>query len=218
MKSEKMSHILETIAAFVGDSPNDLAVTKAVSRLFAPYAVLVSTIIANRCRDEVTQVASRALLNVADHPAKMLQLSDDEIAKIIYPASFYRTKARAIRKASKQIWENGNVVPNTLEGLMELYGVGRKTANLVLTLGFKKPAICVDTHVHRISNRLGFVKTSKPEETERALLKVLPEKWWIDINGTLIAFGRAHCTPISPKCSICPVQKQCKQVGITHKR
>jgi endonuclease-3 len=149
----------------------------------------------------------------------MLVFSDGEIADIIYPTSFYRRKAVAIRKASKQTFEeHGGQVPDTLEGLLSLFGVGRKSANLILTLGFGKPGICVDTHVHRISNRLGFVKTRTPEQTEAFLRKVLPERWWIDINGVLIAFGRAHCTPISPKCSTCPVRKSCKRVGVEKNR
>jgi len=217
MTPEKMSEVLATISEFVGQSPDDLAVTKASRK--SPYATLVSTILSLRCRDEVTQVVTPRLLALADTAEKMLVFSDGEIADIIYPTSFYRRKAVAIRKASKQIFEeHGGRVPDTLEGLLSLFGVGRKSANLILTLGFGKPGICVDTHVHRISNRLGFVKTKTPEQTEAFLRKVLPKEWWIDINGVLIAFGRAHCTPISPKCSTCPVRKKCGRVGVEQSR
>lgn len=214
MRPQQIAGILTSVSKFVGSSPDDLAVTVA-ARTRGPYATLVSTILANRCRDETTQVVVPRLLAAASTPRDMIGLSEDDIQKLIYPTSFYRLKARAIRKASKQIFEeHGDHVPDTLEGLLTLYGIGRKSANLILTLGFGKPGICVDTHVHRISNRLGFVKTKEPEKTERALLKVLPKKWWIDINGVLIAFGRKHCTPQFPKCSTCPVRKKCKQVGV----
>src|SRR5512135_315740 len=211
-----MTTILVHVAKFVGTSPGDLAVTRA-SRL-SPYATLVSTILANRCRDEVTQIITPRLLAVADTPEKMLGLSDGEIEKLIFPTSFYRTKARAIRKASKQIFDAGGKVPDTLDGLDALFGIGRKSANLILTLGFGKPGICVDTHGHRISNRLGWVKTKKPVQTEQALLRLLPRRWWIEINGVFIAFGRAHCTPQFPKCSTCPIKKRCKQVGVKKPR
>ena len=217
MRSEKIASILAGISKFVGTQPDDLAVTRASRQ--SPYATLVSTLLSLRCRDEVTQIVTPKLLAVADTPETMLQLSEGEIAKIIFPTSLRNLKARAIRKASKQIFENhSGQVPSTLEGLVALFGVGRKSANLVLTLGFGKPGICVDTHVHRISNRLGFVKTKTPEQTEAALRKVLPKEWWIDVNGVLIAFGRAHCTPISPKCSTCPVRKNCKRVGVKKNR
>jgi endonuclease-3 len=217
LKPEKMSLILSTISQFVGKSPDELAVTKAARQ--GPYATLVSTLLSLRCKDEVTQIVTPRLLLVAPTPQKMLGLSDGEIAEIIYPTSFYNLKARAIRKASKQlVEEHGGQVPDTLESLMTLYGVGRKCANLILTLGFGKPGVCVDTHVHRISNRLGFVKTKKPAETEQALRATLDKRWWIDINGVLIAFGRLHCTPVSPKCSSCPVRKQCRRVGVTKSR
>jgi endonuclease-3 len=152
-----MSSILRRVSAFVGSSPDDLAVTKASRQ--SPYATLVSTILSLRNRDEVTQVVTPRLLDRAPTPERMLELSDDEIAQIIYPTSFYRRKAVAIRKASKQIFEKhgGQVpdtlegVPDTLEGLLSLFGIGRKSANLILTLGFGKPGICVDTHVFSIS-------------------------------------------------------------------
>lgn len=217
LKATEMSVILGRISKFVGTQPDDLAVTRA-SKL-SPYATLVSTLLSLRCRDEITQRVTPALLLVAPTPEKMLELSDGEISEIIYSTSFRNLKARAIRKASKQIFEqHKGQVPDTLEGLLGLFGVGRKSANLILTLGFGKPGICVDTHVHRISNRLGFVRTKTPEQTEMALRESLSRKWWIDINGVLIAFGRAQCTPVAPKCSTCPVKKQCKKAGVTRSR
>ena len=217
MNPNKMSAILTGISEFVGKSPDDLAVTKA-SRL-SPYATLVSTILSTRTRDEVTQIVTPQILALASTPQQMIALSVESIAKAIYPTSFYGMKAKTLQRVSKQlIDEHNGEVPDDLDKLIGLYGIGRKCANLILTLGFGKPGICVDVHVHRISNRLGFVHTKTPEKTEMELRRTLPRKWWIDINGTLIAFGRVHCTPISPKCSTCPVRKNCKQIDVEQNR
>ena len=184
-----------------------------------PFQILISTIISLRTKDEVTAEASERLFKLADNPYDMLKLSEEEIAKAIYPAGFYRNKAKTIKKISQILIEKYNgQVPDTIEELLKLPGVGRKTANLVLALSFNKPAICVDVHVHRITNRLGFVKTKTPEETEQELMKKVPKKYWNKINDLLVAFGQTICKPVSPFCSKCPVSQYCEKVGVYRHR
>lgn len=183
-----------------------------------PFRILVSTIISLRTRDEVTKAASERLFARADTPAAIAALSEETIAKLIYPAGFYRTKAKNIGAAARAIVELGGAVPTERERLLELPGVGVKTANLTLSLGYGLPYICVDIHVHRISNRLGWVETKKPEETEADLMVVLPRRHWIEINGLLVAFGQRVCTPQSPRCSICPVVDRCPRIGVSRSR
>ena len=184
-----------------------------------PFHVLVSTIISLRTKDKVTAEASSRLLSQASDPAKMSLLSPEEIADLIYPAGFYRVKGENIRKAAEIIIRDhdGHVPPDLTE-LLKFPGVGRKTANLVLSLGFGIDAICVDIHVHRISNRMGWVYTKEPDETERELMKILPRKYWIGINGLLVAFGQKICTPVSPHCSECDVYSYCRRVGVERSR
>ena len=187
-----------------------------VSWLHDPYLVLVSCLISLRTKDEVTAKATERLFALATTPEKMILLSPKRIEKAIYPAGFYRTKARTIIGVSSTLLErHGGKVPDTMEELLALKGVGRKTANLVLGLGFGKPAICVDTHVHRISNRLGYVKTKTPEKTEFALREKLPRRHWIEVNDLLVNFCQHICVPVSPRCSICPVSRLCERVGVT---
>jgi endonuclease III len=184
-----------------------------------PFAVLVSTMISLRTKDEVTAAASARLLARAANPRELASLSEAAIARLIYPAGFYRTKARHLRQASRLLVEGqGGRVPESMEDLLALPGVGRKTANLVRNLGFGLPGICVDTHVHRISNRLGWVRTRTPLETERALEAVLPRRYWIPVNGLLVAFGQRTCTPQSPRCSACPIRRHCARAGVTRSR
>ncbi len=184
-----------------------------------PYKVLISTIISLRTKDEVTAKASERLFKLADNPFDMVKLSEEQIAEAIYPAGFYKNKAKTILEVSKTLIEKYNgKVPDKLEELLKLKGVGRKTANLVLSLAFGKPAICVDIHVHRICNRLGFVKTKTPEETEFELMKKVPKKYWSKINNLLVAFGQTICKPVSPLCSKCPVEKYCEKVGVERSR
>jgi endonuclease-3 len=152
-------------------------------------------------------------------PGEMVRLKEGAIRKAIYPVGFYRVKARSIKELSREILENhGGRVPDTMEGLLSLKGVGRKTANLVLTAGYGKPGICVDTHVHRIANRWGLVKTTTPENTERALREMLPVRYWKDINPTLVPFGQNVCTPVSPFCGSCSVTGFCDRVGVKRHR
>jgi len=183
------------------------------------FHLLVSCIISLRTKDEVTHEASRRLFRLADTPAALAEHPEHEIAAAIYPAGFYKTKAGQLRRiASILVREHGGAVPDDEAALLALPGVGRKTANLVLGLAFGIPAICVDTHVHRISNRLALVATTTPEATETALRSVLPEDLWIDINDLLVTFGQNRCHPTSPRCTGCPLDDLCPRVGVTRHR
>ncbi|PIE70876.1 MAG: endonuclease III [Deltaproteobacteria bacterium] len=185
----------------------------------SPFEVLISTLLSLRTKDEVTAVASQRLFDLARTPEAMLELGEEAIRNAIYPVGFYPTKAKRIIAVCRILIDTyDGAVPNTLEALLELPGVGRKTANLVLVEGYQIPAICVDTHVHRISNRIGYVKTTTPEKTEMALRKKLPKAYWVTYNETLVAFGQVICRPISPHCSRCPVSELCPQKGVTKTR
>lgn len=185
----------------------------------SPFNVLISCIISLRTKDDVTAQASARIFARARTPKAMTDISSDEIAQLIYPAGFYRTKAEQIALISQKLVEEyGGIVPDDLDELLRFKGVGRKTANLVMTLGFGKAGICVDTHVHRICNRLGYVSTKNPDETERALRTHLPPEYWIEINNLLVAFGQNHCFPVSPRCSSCRLAGLCDRVGVTVSR
>jgi len=195
------------------------AVTVVAKASRDPFQVLISCLISLRTKDEVTDVASQRLFAKADSPKKMLALREREIAKLIFPAGFYRTKAKQIREISRVLMDDyQSRVPDTLEELLKLKGVGRKTANLVITVAYYKPGICVDTHVHRISNRLGWVKTKTPGQTEMALREILPKRYWIPINDWLVTFGQNLCQPVSPWCSKCPLENSCPQIGVKYRR
>jgi endonuclease III len=190
-----------------------------VERKRDPFRLLVACVISLRTKDEVTARASARLFAVASTPHELAGLRPERIAKLIFPAGFYNTKARQIQEIARRIAsEPGGRVPPDRDALLALPGVGRKTANLVLGLGFGIPAICVDTHVHRVSNRLGMVSTVTPEQTEHALEKMLPERVWIDINDLLVTFGQQICHPTSPRCSSCPLARRCPRVGVTRSR
>jgi endonuclease-3 len=185
-----------------------------------PYRVLVSCLLSLRTRDETTGPASLRLFALADTPAAMLGLTRRQIEKAIYPVGFYRTKAQTILDLSRTLVEQyGGQVPDDLDELLKLKGVGRKTANLVLTQGFATHAICVDTHVHRISNRWGYVRTKDPHGTELALRAKLPRRYWMEYNDLLVAFGQTICQPLSPLCDTrCPVRRYCPRIGVTRHR
>ena len=175
-----------------------------------PYLVLIACILSLRTNDKTTYPATLRMLELAKTPKEMKNVSVEELAKAIYPVGFYENKAKQIVELSKTIDEElDGVVPDEIEELIKFKGVGRKTANLVLSLGFNKPAICVDVHVHRIFNRLGYINTKTPEETEFALREKLPVKYWIDINTLLVTHGQNICKPTKPKCSECPIEKYC---------
>lgn len=194
-------------------------VTKMVKKRKDPFKVLISTILSLRTKDDVTKVASERLYRLADKPDTMVRLTPEKISKAIYPVGFHKTKAQTIINVCQTLLDDyDGAVPDDLDELLELKGVGRKTANLVLTLGYGKPGICVDTHVHRITNRWGLVKTKTPDETEFALRKVLPKKYWIDINTLLVAYGQNLCRPISPFCSECRIEEWCEKNGVNKHR
>ena len=198
---------------------NPTALTVLAERDRDPFRVLIACILSLRTQDTTTGPASDRLFAAAATPPAMLELPARRIAKLIYPVGFYRTKARVILGICRDLLERfGGRVPDTIDELLTLKGVGRKTANLVVTMGYGKPGICVDTHVHRISNRLGYVKTRNPEETEMALRGKLPRRYWIGYNDLLVSFGQNICVPISPRCSLCPVATRCRRVGVTTKR
>jgi len=172
-----------------------------------PYKVLISTLLSLRTKDEVTAKASYRLFEYADTPEKMVKLSEEEIQKLIFPVGFYKTKAKTIIETSQILINKFNSkVPDSLDELLNFKGVGRKTANLVLSLGYGQDTICVDTHVHRISNRWGAVSTKTPEETEFALMEKIPKKYWSEINDLMVAFGQTVCRPVGPKCAECKVE------------
>ena len=184
-----------------------------------PFQVLVSCILSLRTQDRTTADASRRLFALADTPGKLALLPVEEIERAIYPVGFYRNKAVQIRDICVRLVEEyGGRVPDDMELLLAFKGVGRKTANLVLTLGFGKQGICVDVHVHRICNRWGYVKTRTPEQTESALRAKLPPEYWIEINDLLVTFGQNQCYPVSPRCSTCPLAELCDRVGVLKAR
>ena len=194
-------------------------VTLTAETYHDPFRVLISTILSLRTQDTTTAKVSKRLFELADNPQDMLKLSVKEIEKVIYPIGFYKTKARTIRYLCRELIDKyKSRVPDELEELLKLKGVGRKTANLVVTLGYGKPGVCVDTHVHRISNRLGYIKTKTPFETEMLLRKKLPKKYWIEYNDLLVSFGQHLCRPISPWCSVCPIESYCDKVGVDKSR
>ena len=172
-----------------------------------------------RTKDDVTSAASSRLFAVADTPSTLSQVGQDRIAELIYPAGFYNTKAKNIVTVATTLRDQfGGLVPQTVEELTTLPGVGRKTANLVLGLGFGIPAVCVDTHVHRIANRFAWVATKTPDKTEFALREILPQEYWIDINGLLVTYGQRVCTPTSPHCSTCTIAGDCAKVDVSRHR
>jgi len=178
-----------------------------------PYLVLICCILSLRTNDKTTIKATKRMLELAKTPYEMQNVKVEDLVSAIYPVGFYKSKASQIIELSKIIVEKYNgLVPDEIEELTKFKGVGRKTANLVLTKGFNKPAICVDVHVHRISNRLGYVKTSSPDETELELRKKLPKKYWIDFNTLLVTHGQNICKPQKPKCDICSIKKYCKKI------
>ena len=185
----------------------------------SPFKILVSTILSLRTKDEVTSKAAIRLFKTAQTPREILALDENTLKELIYPVGFYHTKAKRLKQISKILIQDFNeTVPDEINELLKLPGVGRKTANLVLVEGYNKNAICVDTHVHRISNRIGFVSTKTPDKTEFALRKKLPEKYWKIYNEILVAFGQTICRPVSPFCSKCPVHFMCVKTNVKTSR
>lgn len=184
-----------------------------------PFRILISCLLSLRTKDKTTSEASARLFALAHRPDTMVSLPAKTIERAIYPVGFYRTKAKAIRQICRRLLdEYGGTVPDSIDELVTLPGVGRKTANLVVTVGYQKPGICVDIHVHRITNRWGYVKTTKPEETEQALRRTLPKRYWITFNDLLVPYGQNLCQPVSPFCSRCKLTEYCDRVGVTRSR
>ncbi|MDE2027334.1 MAG: endonuclease III [Candidatus Omnitrophica bacterium] len=218
LDNKQIAEVVRRLKVAMRDLP-DPSVTLVGKKFKSPFLVLISCLLSLRTRDETTLPASERLFARADTPEGMLKLTLAELRELIYPVGFYKTKAVRIHEICRDlIGRFGGEVPDDLEELLTLKGVGRKTANLVLVEGFAKPGICVDTHVHRISNRLGYVRTKTPHETEFALRKKLPDQYWNEYNALLVTWGQNVCSPISPKCSICPVNTICHRVDVTTSR
>ncbi len=213
---------IDEVIGILKDQLKDLpdpSVTLVGKKWKSPFLVLISCLLSLRTKDETTLPASERLFALANTPQTMLKLTEKQIREAIYPVGFYKTKAKRILGICKElVGKYDSQVPNDLDTLMTFKGVGRKTANLVLTEGFGKPGICVDTHVHRISNRIGYVDTKNPHETEFALREKLPSKHWIEYNALLVVWGQNVCKPISPLCSICEIKKFCQRKGVTTSR
>ena len=184
-----------------------------------PFRILIACVLSLRTKDQTTAEASARLFALADTPARMVRLPQRRIERAIYPVGFYRTKAKQIRAICRRLLDvyEGRV-PGSIDELLTLSGVGRKTANLVVTVGYRKPGICVDIHVHRISNRWGYVRTKQPDDTEQALRRKLPRRYWITFNDLLVPYGQNLCQPVSPFCSRCPLTDFCDRVGVTRSR
>lgn len=212
-KTIDIDYFLQTVADTVKDKQVPVVDLIAVQTK-DPFKVLVATILSARTKDEVTARSSARLFKKADNIYALAELSEEEIAQLIYPVGFYKTKAKHLTKLKAAMAEFDYTVPQTIEELIKLPGVGRKTANLVVSVAHRKPAICVDTHVHRIMNIWQYVATDSPLKTEMALREKLPQKHWITVNSILVAFGQSICRPISPHCDICPLQTKCPQMGV----
>lgn len=195
------------------------SVSMIASAHCSPFRVLISTILSLRTRDEITMAASKRLFQIADTPESVKYLKQKQIERLIYPVAFYRNKSYQILNISRELSENHKgIVPQDLDELLKFKGVGRKTANLVQILGFGIPAMCVDTHVHRISNRLGYIKTKSPDESEQKLRNHLPKKYWLRYNDLLVTFGQNQCKPVSPFCNTCLISIHCPKINVKKHR
>lgn len=183
------------------------------------FKILIACLLSLRSRDETTEKISEELFKIADTPEKIIDIPLGKLEGIIYSTGHYHKKALTLKNVSKEILEKFNgKVPNTREHLLSIKGIGPKTANIVLNFAFNQPTLPIDTHCHRIPNRLGWIKTKTPEQTEFQLYRILPKKYWMEFNGIFVLFGRTICTPISPKCSKCPVSKYCPKIGVFKSR
>ena len=214
MQEDQIHEVIAILRHSAQDWPPALVDAKGKDE-WDPYQILIATILSLRTKDTLTSQVAPRLFDLASTPYQMISHTPDEIERAIYPVGFYRNKAKSILAISHTLIEDyGGTVPDDLDELLKLPGVGRKTANLVVTRGFNKPGICVDTHVHRITNRWGYVETKTPEQTEMALRDKLPPKYWIMINDRLVAYGQNLCKPISPFCSQCKISRYCDRVGV----
>ncbi|MCS7134347.1 MAG: endonuclease III [Candidatus Pacearchaeota archaeon] len=189
------------------------------SSKYDPFRVLITCLLSLRTKDENTEKAAKNLFLHAKTPEEILKIPTKKLEKIIYSSGFYKRKARIIKHVCKELLERfKGKVPEKKEELLSIKGIGQKTANIVLAFAYGKDALPIDTHCHRIPNRIGWIKTKTPEETEKKLKKLLPKRFWREFNTTMILFGRTICTPISPKCSICPIRRVCKRIGVKKSR
>jgi endonuclease III len=203
--------------ALEDDVPAVTKISRAEKR--DPYLVLVGTLLSLRTKDELTEKVMARLTKEGRPPQEMLAVPIERLQKLIYPVGFYKNKSVTLKNVSEAIINKySGKVPDSIDELLKLKGIGRKTANLVITEGYNKPGICVDTHVHRISNRIGIVRTKNPHQTEEALRAILPKKYWIVYNTLLVTFGKKICTPISPHCSTCPIAHLSHKVGVLKHR
>jgi len=189
------------------------------SKRYSPYQTLISCLLSLRAKDEVTEIISEELFKIADTPEEMLKIPEQKLKKIIFSSGHYNKKAEAIRHVSRELIEKfSSKVPDTREELLSIKHIGPKTANIVLAFCFDKPYIPIDTHCHRIPNRIGWIKTKNPDQTEIALMEILPKEYWADFNGIFVLFGKTVCLPVSPLCSNCPIRDYCKRVGVNKSR
>ncbi|MDR4478445.1 MAG: endonuclease III [Nitrospira sp.] len=219
MQAQEIHAVLKTVKREIARWPEPVVGTVARQSGRDPFLVLISCLLSLRTKDKTTAEASARLFAVASTPTAMQRMTPSALEQAIYPVGFYRTKAKQIGQICTLLLERyRGRVPDQIEELLTLPGVGRKTANLVVTVGYQKPGICVDIHVHRISNRWGYVKTESPDETEQALRDRLPRKYWITLNDLLVPYGQNLCQPVSPFCSRCKIAQHCDRVGVTHSR
>lgn len=218
MDAKTFSEAFSLLHAHVQDLPTPVVELIEVQTK-DPFKVLVTTILSARSKDQTTAQVAKKLFTKVKQPQDLRKLTLKQLERLIYPIGFYRNKAKFLRALPDALdVEFGGRIPNEVDALTRLPGVGRKTANLVVAVAFKKPALCVDVHVHRIMNRLGYVKTATPFETEMALRASLPKKFWLDVNWVLVSFGQHHCGPVSPRCSTCVVRELCERRGVTRSR
>ncbi|MBI2173233.1 MAG: endonuclease III [Candidatus Aenigmarchaeota archaeon] len=210
MRKKHIPVVISLIKKMVSKFEEPL-ITQVSHKNQSPYEVLISCLLSLRTRDETTKKASYRLFQLAKTPQQMVKLNVKSIEKAIFPVGFYRVKARRIKDISKVILEQyKGKVPDTMEELLKLKGVGRKTANIVLVYGYRKEGMPIDIHCHRIPNRLGWIETKTPEQTEQELRKLIPKRFWADFNDTFVTFGQNICKPVKPHCWECPVTKYCK--------
>ena len=215
MKAKTLKNVDEIVKGIKDANLPQRDFVKMMETFHDPFKVLICCILSLRTNDLTTYPCSLRMLELGTTPKDFLNVDVDTLAKAIYPVGFYKNKAQQILDISKELVEKyGSKVPDSIEELIKFKGVGRKTANLVLAKGFGIPAICVDVHVHRISNRLGWVKTKTPDETEMELRKHLPKKYWLDINTILVTFGQNLCKPQKPMCNVCPIKEYCESCSL----
>ncbi len=216
-KQKKIDAVMKTLAKYF-DYKERTTLNRMRKRPNA-FRILISCLLSLRTQDKNTAKASKRLFAVADTPQKILKLPDKKLEKLIYSSGHYKKKARTLKHVSKILLEKyKGKVPNKKEELLKIKGIGPKTANIVLAFAFGKAVLPIDTHCHRIPNRLGWVKTKTPEQTEKELEKILPKKYWRECNGVFVLFGQTICQPISPHCSKCPVREYCPRIGVTRSR